>query len=181
LTDFVYSAVLRALDRHGTRDPYRLLKGIGAVTVFSNEYAGNGLKGYSAIMNRCMYAVVNNKLRDAEMKVTAGHEAAHLILHKSVILSSPVKAMRDFNLFSNAGRYEREANLFIADFMLDDETVMETAAREDTDYFMAARELCVPPPLLAFKLYSMTRRGYDVLSPVDLDSGFLSKKGEQYD
>ena len=87
------------------------------------------------------------------------------------------KMLKDFNLWDNSGRIERQANLFTADFMLDDEEVMEAVQSEDEDrdFFGTAGELYVPPPLLAFKLYSMVRRGFDVRVPVDLDSKFLGK------
>lgn len=174
MADFIHSEVERVLKKYGTRDPFELLDAIGAVTRISNEYPHDGLKGYCTILNRCSYAVINGKLHETDQKVAAGHEAAHLVLHKEQVLSSPVKAMRDFNLYDNSGRVEREANSFLADFIVPDEDaldVVETAY----DYFSAARELAIPAPLLAFKLYSMMRRGYQVRNPVDLDSKFLGR------
>jgi len=44
---------------------------------------------------------------------------------------------------------------------------------DDNDYFANAKELYLPPPLLAFKLHSMVRRDYKVRNPMDLQSGFL--------
>jgi hypothetical protein len=41
------------------------------------------------------------------------------------------------------------------------------------DFFDAAKELLIPAPFLAFKLYSMIRRGYNMTMPVDLNSMFL--------
>ena len=48
-----------------------------------------------------------------EKKIAAGHEAAHLVIHKREILRSPVKTMRDFSFFDNSGRYEREAKYLV--------------------------------------------------------------------
>jgi len=177
---FIYSEVERILEKYKTRDPYELLDAMGAVTVISHKYAREGLKGYSIIMNRIMYAVINGNLDRNEMRIAAGHEAGHLVIHKDEILASPVRMMKDFNIFDNSGRYEREANFFLADFLVSDEDVLGIASNEDRDFFSAARELCLPAPLYAFKLHSMMKRGYDVRSPVDLDSGFLGKSAEMW-
>lgn len=175
MTDFIFRETERIYAKYRTRDPFELLDGMGAVVSFTREYGRKGLKGYSTVMNRSKYAVINAYLHPAEQKVVAGHEAAHLILHVDEILSSPVRALRDFNMWDNSGRIEYQANLFLADFMLDDDEVMEHVADEYTDFFGTARELYVPPPLFAFKIYSMMKRGYDVRSPIDLDSRFLGK------
>jgi len=41
-----------------------------------------------------MYAVVNGKLNEHEQRIVAGHEAAHLILHKAEILKCPAQTMK---------------------------------------------------------------------------------------
>ena len=175
MTDFIFHETKRIYAKYMTRDPFALLESIGAVVYFTREYGPRGLKGYSTVMNRNKYAVINAYLSPAEQKIVAGHEAAHLILHVDEILSSPVRALRDFNMWDNTGRIEYEANLFLADFILNDDEVMEHVYDEDMNFFTIASELCVPSPLFAFKLYSMMRRGYEVRSPIDLDSQFLGK------
>ena len=106
----------------------------------------------------------------------AGHEAAHLILHKTEMLLSPAQALKDFNLYDNSGRLEYQANSFLADFLVSDEEVLEALSHEESDFFAIAKELYIPPPLLAFKQNSMMRRDYKVRSPIDLRSGFLGDK-----
>jgi len=172
---FVLTEVERILKKYQTRDSYELLDAIGAVTVFSNAYKSEGLKGYCTIMNRTMYAVINDKLNEYDKRIAAGHEAAHLLLHRDEILRSPVKAMRDFNLLDNSGHYEREANAFLADFLLSDEDVLSAIEGDETDFFSTARILCIPAPLLAFKAYNMIKRGHRIQSPIDLDSRFLGR------
>ena len=172
---FLYEAAENAVKTYETRDPYKLLDAIGAKIEIKYGYEPNGLKGYSTIINRVMFAVINGHLNEHEQRIVAGHEAAHLIIHKAEILQSPAKALRDFNIYNNSGRLENEANGFLADFLVSDDDVMESIRYDDRDYFAMARELYIPPPLLAFKLYSMARRGFDVRNPVDLQSGFLGR------
>ena len=120
-----------------------------------------------------MFAVINGNLNEHDRRIVAGHEAAHLIIHRTEILNSPAKALKDFNLYDNRGRLEYQANSFLADFLVSDEEVLEALSNEDNDYFANAKELYLPPPLLAFKLHSMVRRDYKVRNPMDLQSGFL--------
>jgi len=173
--DYIFEEAERMHKKYKTHDPFELLDCIGAVTHISYEYERGGLKGYSTILSRTKYAVINGRLNKDDRRIVAGHEVAHLIIHVDVITSSPIQALRDFNMWDNSGRTEQQANLFAADFMLEDTDVLEAIYTEGADFFASARELYVPPPLLAFKLFSMARRGYEVWSPIDLDSKFLGK------
>jgi Zn-dependent peptidase ImmA (M78 family) len=176
---YIYAEADYAAKKYQTRDPYELLDAIGAETHYSYEYDADGLKGFSTIMNRVMFAVINGHLNEHDRRIVAGHEAAHLILHKTEILLSPVKALKDFNLYDNSGRLEYQANSFLADFLVSDEDVMD-AISSDNDFFVNARQLYIPPPLLAFKLHSMMRRDYEVRNPIDLQSQFLGGNRETW-
>jgi Zn-dependent peptidase ImmA (M78 family) len=169
---YIYDAAERAARKYQTRNPYELLDAIGAKTRYCYEYEPDGLKGFSTILNRVMFAIINGHLNEHDQRIVAGHEAAHLILHKTEIALSPAKALKDFNLYDNSGRLEYQANSFLADFLLSDDNVLDAIANYDS-FFANARELYIPPPLLAFKLHSMMRRDYKVRNPIDLQSGFL--------
>ena len=170
---YEFEAAERAAKMHQTRDPYKLLEAIGANIRYCYEFEPDGLKGYSTILNRVMFAVINGNLSEHDQRIVAGHEAGHLILHKTEILSSPAQALKDFNLYDNSGRLEYQANSFLADFLVSDDDVMDALSNDDHDFFANAKELHIPPPLLAFKLHSMMKRDYKVRNPIDLQSSFL--------
>jgi len=86
---YEYERAEQAARKYNTRNPYKLLDEIGAVTRFDYSYEPSGLKGFSAILNRVMFAVINGHLNEHDRRIVAGHEAAHLILHKKEILLSP--------------------------------------------------------------------------------------------
>ena len=172
---YIYSQAEYLAKKYQTRNPYELLDAIGATLRLSYEYEKDGLKGFSTILNRRMYAVVNGKLSNEDRRIVAGHETAHLILHKREILSSPACALKDFNLYDNTGKLEFEANSFLADFLISDKQVIDTVADPDKDYFNISKELYIPPPLFAFKLLSMIRRGHNLKNPAVLQSDFLGK------
>ena len=173
---YIYQQAEKLVKKYNTRCPYELLDAIGAITVFSDNYSEDGLKGFSTIINRQMFAFINAKLDEYSRKIVAGHEAAHLILHKNEIMLSPACALKDFSLYDNSGKLEFEANTFLANFLVSDGEIMEAIEDADGDYFVASKNLYTPPPLLAFKLYSMIRRGYDLKNPSSLNSKFLAQK-----
>ena len=171
--DRIYLEAERAVKKYGTRNPYELLDGMGAILEFSHDYQPDGLKGFAAIINSVMYVVVNGHLGEHDRRIVVGHEAAHLILHKNEILRCPAKAMKDFNLYCETGRLEHQANHFLADFLVSDEQLLDVAYGKNLGYFQVASELYLPPELLAFKLSSMIGRGLPVKQPVGLESDFL--------
>ena len=171
--NYIYAAAENTAKKFATRNPFELLKSIGATVRFSYGYDPGGLKGFSTIQNKIMFVVINGNLSEPDKKIVAGHEAAHLILHKAEILSSPFKALRDFTIYDNSGRLEYEANTFLADFLLTDGDVMDVISDGSRDFFSCANELCVPPQLLGFKLAGMMARGFDVHIPIPLQSGFM--------
>ena len=171
--DYSYFAAEGAARRCDSRSPYDLLDSIKAVTRISHDFASDGLKGFAAIEHSTLYAVINGKLDEYERRIVAGHEAAHLILHRDEILGTPARALQDFCLYTNNGRLEQQANRFLADFLVSDETTLEAISNSESNYFATASSLYLPPELLAFKLYSMMQRGLPVRNPVDLKSNFL--------
>ena len=65
----------RFAQKYQTRDPYKLLDAIGAVTHFDHSYDPNGLKGFSTILNRVMFAVINGHLNEHDRRIVSGHDA----------------------------------------------------------------------------------------------------------
>lgn len=170
MTEMIFTQAQRCRERYGTSDPYELLDAMGVVLVHSDAYPRDGLRGYCTVMNRTKYVVINQKQPEEEHRVVAAHEGGHLILHKAQL---KVGAMRDFDVYNVTSRLERQANFFAADFLIDDDAVLDLMHSRDADFFDAAKELLIPAPFLSFKLYSMVNRGFNMRVPVDLNSTFL--------
>ena len=62
-------------------------------------------------------------------------------------------------LYDMKSTTEYEANMFAADFLVDDETI-EDFAEQDFDYYTMCGLLQISPEMTAFKLYNMIQRGY---------------------
>lgn len=68
---------------------------------------------------------------------------------------------------------EKEANLFAAEFLLDDQLVFEYL-NSDTTFFAAAAEMFVPMELLDFKFRVMKWKGFKLMEPpISARSNFL--------
>lgn len=78
------------------------------------------------------------------------------------------------NIYDMADKTEYQANLFAADLLIDDEDVEDLARSEEMDYFTMAQYLSTNPQLLAFKLFSMARRGYHYNVLITPKSDFLA-------
>lgn len=171
MNNHIFTQVEKIQKKYRTRDPFVLLDAMHIVTMLSDSYSPNGLKGFCTIQNQSKYVVINSHLSDEEQRVVAAHELGHLILHKPDL---KIGAFRDNDIYMATGKKEREANFFAADLLIADEDVIELMKTCDADFFNVAKALAIPAPFFAFKLFSMVERGYAVRVPVDLDSAFLA-------
>ena len=166
----IYEHAAKIQKKFDTRNPFRLLQAMKADVRESYRYSQ--LKGYCYYANRSTFVVLNGRLDEAEKTIVAAHEAAHLILHHHQIMAAP---MRDMFLYDMTSKIEYEANLFAADFLIDDEQVLTLIDDKDLDFFSLCKTLYFTPDFLSFKLYSLMQRGYRCSMPMPLDSQFLKK------
>lgn len=76
-------------------------------------------------------------------------------------------------MFDESSMMEKEANLFAAEFLMDDRDVL-CALNRDTTFFTAAAMLRVPAELLDFKFRVMKWKGYKLIEPpITASSKFL--------
>ena len=82
-------------------------------------------------------------------------------------------AFHEVTLFDDSSRYEKDANLFAAEYLLEDDRVLETLNADNT-FFSAAAALYVPMELLDFKFRVMKWKGYKLVEPpISARSNFL--------
>jgi len=166
----IFEEVCKTIKKYKTRNPYELL---AAVNVDLREsYSYQRLKGYCYIANRSKFVIINGLLTPAEKRIVAAHEAAHLILHKDLIKTAP---LRDFTLYDMTSSTEYEANLFTADFLIEDEKINELSDDDGMNYFKMCQILHTSPDLMSFKLFSLIQRGHNYNMPLPIDSKFLGK------
>ncbi|WP_347489229.1 ImmA/IrrE family metallo-endopeptidase [Desulfoscipio sp. XC116] len=118
-------------------------------------------KGFYLQQSRKQAIVINSNLAEQLQRIILIHELGHAILHRKL---PGVKSFHDFKLFDETSLYEYEANIFAADFILEDQDVLRML-NDDISFFAAASTLGVPAELLDFKFRILKRKGYKVIDP----------------
>lgn len=172
-TDFIVSEVNRIRMKYLETEPVLLAKAIGIVVKYQPMGLFTGCcKGFFVIHKRIKHITINADLPVSIQRIILMHEIAHAILHCK---SGTCAAFQDFDVFDNTDQMEYEANIFVADYLMEDHVVLELL-NEDISFFEAAKRLYVPPELLDFKFRLMKRRGFEMIEPPMIaPSDFLKK------
>ena len=168
--DEICEAVSRLQKKYGENDPFRLCKLMGIILLFQPlGTTPDAVKGFFLECNRIRTITINCDLPKIIQKIIVAHELGHATLHRK----SGVFAFHEFDLFDSSNTMEKEANLFAAEYLLDDNDVLATL-NGDMTFFSAAASLNVPMELLDFKFRIMKWKGYKLIEPpVNAKSNFL--------
>jgi Zn-dependent peptidase ImmA (M78 family) len=162
--------VKRLKRRYAEEDPERLCRAMGIrIQRIPMGRKQTACKGFFIRKFRIPLIVLNADLPSRVQRIILIHELGNAALHSGIPTEC---AFHDFELFDETSVYEYEANIFAAEFLLEDEAVLEQL-NEDTSFFNAARTLCVPPELLDFKFRVLKRRGYSLNPPLYARSCFM--------
>ena len=172
MDEYVFDGAQKYVRKVGSRDSFDLLDYLNCKVLFSDLHPVDGLKGFCTIQLKQRFAMINAKLNDADQRMIGAHEAGHIILHTK---GSQVFTFRENVLCDNAGRLEKQANLFAVDFSIADSDFLDCAEAYCGDIFKIARELYVPVEFLTFKIYSMMKRGFKLSMPMEMDNSFLKR------
>lgn len=157
--------------KYETRDPFLLCEAMG-ILLFRRPLgtAPDAIKGFYFEACRIPSITINSDLPEAVQRIILAHELGHFFLHRK----KGVQNFTDVGLFDLAAIAEKEANLFAAELLLDDEEVLELL-RERRAFSSVAAQLRVPAELLDFKLRLMQQKGYEIApSPITARNGFLA-------
>lgn len=121
--------------KYDESDPIQLCKAMGIILLFQPMGKHEGaIKGFYMKCKRIPTITVNCDLPETIQKIIIAHELGHAAIHAG----SGVHTFHDIALFDQATEMEREANLFAAECILEDEDVLD-ALNQDTAFFGAAR------------------------------------------
>ena len=166
----IVDAVEKLKKRYHEDDPFLLCKAMGIKLLFQSlGTAPDAIKGFILKSKRIIAITINCDLPLVIQKIIVAHELGHAVLHKN----SGVFAFHEVPLFDDSSRYEKDANLFAAEYLLEDDRVLETLNADNT-FFSAAAALYVPMELLDFKFRVMKWKGYKLVEPpISARSNFL--------
>ncbi len=166
---------LRLRREHGIIHNYHVL--LRALDISENFlHMGGGpdcIKGFISRNSRCSCCTLNIDLPSHLQRLIVYHEVGHYVLGH---IESGVNL---FTLMNNDRRWsnikELEANLFVAEYLMDNDETLETL-RETNNFYAAAQIMRVPPEFMEFKWRML--RYYNLVSgetPFHAQSDFLKQ------
>lgn len=166
----ICDAVKKLKRKYCETDPFRLCREMGIVLLFQPlGTAPDAIKGFYLESKRIKTITVNSDLPLVIQRIIVAHELGHAELHRA----NGLYAFHDVAMFDDSSLMEKEANLFAAEFLMDDKDVL-SALNRDTTFFSAAALLRVPAELLDFKFRVMKWKGYKMVEPpISSKSNFL--------
>lgn len=169
--EHICSEVARIIKKYDETDPVRLAQAMKIIVLYESMGTNpEACKGFYLYQSRKHIIAINRDLPPVLLRTILVHEIGHSVLHRDVV---KIRAFHDFSLYDSSSVYEYEANLFAAEYLLNDDMVIEKLS-EDSFFFGAARELHVPPELLDFKFRILKRKGLmNLESPILSQSNFL--------
>lgn len=166
----ICDAVAKITQKYDERDPFRLCRAMGIKLIFQS--LGNDLdaiKGFFLESKRIRTITVNSDLPEVIQRIIVAHEICHAEFHRK----SGIHAFHELAMFDQTSAMEKDANLFAAEYLLQDEQVFEVL-NQDTTFFDAAAKLYVPAELLDFKFRLMKWKGYKIIEPpINSKSNFM--------
>ena len=173
--DYICREVEKLKKKYHETDPFKLCEDMGIILLHTpmGTYPG-ACKGFFLTQSRKRSITINSDLPESIQRIIVTHELGHAVLHAKAV---GVKTFHDFELFDSTSLMEYEANIFAAEFLMDDEDVL-AKLNDDISFFGAAALLRVPPELLDFKFRLMKRNGYKVIDPPLMANGNFLKDVE---
>lgn len=125
--------VKNLVQRHQTRDPFRIAKEKNIIVKFLPY---ESTKGYFIKVKTNKFIVINSNLDEFSQKVVCAHELGHALLHsnnKQVLkYDKGMAIVQEFTLFPTNSIYENQANKFAAELLIH-EDLEQNMRLEETD------------------------------------------------
>lgn len=158
---YICSSVERVVRRYKERDPLELCEAMGVRVRYKPMGSHPGaVKGVSLVSHRIKSITINSDLPDIIQRIVLAHELGHIVLH----CTSEVRCYHEISLYDETAMTEKDANLFAAELLLEDDTVLDVL-NQDVTFFGAAAALYIPVELLDFKFRLMKWKGYMLREP----------------
>lgn len=103
--------------KHQSRNPFEIIKGMNIIFV---SVPLIGVRGFYQYFQRNNIIYIDENLPYHEKKFVCAHELGHMVLHKK---SNAV--FMDSRTFLNTSLYEKEANTFAVNLLIDNDMLYE--------------------------------------------------------
>lgn len=163
----IINEVNRLIKTYHTRNPFEIAEMMNIEIVYHD--LGN-LKGYYFYQSKFRYIVINENISEEMQTVICAHELGHDRFHQHLAKNDPIK---EFTLFDITSKPEREANLFTAELLIPDESIM-CLVHGDCTYNYIAAQLNIPIEIVDFKSQLLKNKGYRI-DPLSVAKGDFLK------
>ena len=158
----------RLVRKYKTRDPF-LLADYLHITLIYRKF--EKLKGCFLVNQRNAYIILNDSMEDHKKAWVLGHEIGHRILHYADAVNLS-KGIMTFSLYDKTTKPEREANLFAAELLVDDDVMTEYIYNNEFTAEQCDKAMCLHPSIISLKTEIMDKRGINVIRQ-EYDRNFL--------
>ena len=165
----LFTVPLDLIREFGTSDPFviarRLRKFNGRpIRIETRLIDTKKQKGFCTNILNNYFIFVNQNLSEQMQRMVCGHELGHVLFHQDRLArgtQGQLKGLVEWELFDMKDRTEYEANLFLANLLIDTEELKDLVFR-GTDIVSIASEMDVNVNLVALKLSEMKIDGVSV-------------------
>ena len=117
----ISTAVAKLIKKYDERDPFRLCRAMGIKLIFQPMgTAPDAVKGFFLEKNRIRVIVINSDLPEIIQRIIGAHELCHAEFHRK----SGIHAFHEVAMFDQTSEFEKDANLFAAELLLEDGEVL---------------------------------------------------------
>jgi|LSQX01.1.fsa_nt_gb Zn-dependent peptidase ImmA (M78 family) len=151
---------------YDSADPFSLARDLDILIRYHDLGA---LKGYYLAEHGIRFIVINCSLEKRMQELVCAHELGHDCLHQKI---AGFSIWREKNIFAAGHRAEKEANLFAAELLIPDSSILELLYQECT-LDQICKQLGRPQDLILLKLYALNLNGWQFNPAWPINASFL--------
>lgn len=174
--DYVVNQVEALVKKVQSRDPYVICNELNYKLHYMD--LKQRLKAYYFYQSRINNIIIDENVIEIFRPILIAHELGHGLLHREIAMMSGFQELEVLEKRSDKPM-EYEANLFAAELLLEDETVLKHL--NEYTFFETASMLNVPAALLDFKFAILNTKGYRINDMQIAKSCFLKENLGAYD
>ncbi|RDY30131.1 ImmA/IrrE family metallo-endopeptidase [Lachnotalea glycerini] len=173
--DYVVNQVEALVKKVGSRNPYVICNELDYKLHYMD--LKQRLKAYYFYQSRINNIIIDENVIEIFRPILIAHELGHGLLHREIAMMSGFQELEVLEKRSDKPM-EYEANLFAAELLLEDETVLNHL--NEYTFFETASMLNVPAALLDFKFAILKTKGFHINNIQIAKSSFLKSEQGAY-
>ena len=180
-----FSLPQELIQEYGTNDPFSIAEELKKyngrpIRIAVRYFDAKKQKGFCTNILNNYFIFINQNLSYYMKRMVCGHELGHILFHQDKLgrdENGKLKKLVEWELFDIKDRTEYEANLFLANLLIDTNSLKELVY-QGCDIVSIASNLCVNVNLVAIKLAAT--KFDDVMVPFVPKQNFLGRIEDCY-